>query len=101
MTVSRTESSFANLAYTWVVDQVSDESATVEVDGKTFKTVPRWMLPRDVQEGDVLQVQHDHQAGRSVLMIVSDHEERLRRLAQSREQVAQGKETDRPGDVVL
>ena len=101
MPSSRAESPFANLAYTWVVDQVGEDSATVEVDGKSFKTVPRWVLPRDVQEGDVLRVQHDHQAGRSVLMIVADNEERLRRLAQSREQVAKGTETDPGGDIVL
>jgi hypothetical protein len=101
MTSSRTASPFANLVYTWVVDQVGEESATVEVDGKTFKTVPRWILPRDIREGDVLQVQHDHQAERSILMIVEDHEERLRRLARSREQVADGSGGGQPGDIVL
>ena len=101
MTPSRAESPFANLAYTWVVDQVGEESATVEVDGKTFKTVPWWVLPRDVREGDVLRVQHDYREGRSVLMIVADHEERLLRLAESREQVAKAGGVDRSGDVVL
>lgn len=102
MTTSRTSSPFAEQAYVWVIDQLGEDVVTVEVDGAGTKTVPRWVLPQDVKEGDVLQVRHDHREDRSVLMIVQDHDERLRRLTQSRAQVTSAKGAAGPsGDIVL
>lgn len=64
---------------TWVIDQIENGVASIEVNGKTTITVPRTVLPKGVKEGDVLQVN-----------IVPDPAEQARRLAQSSAQVAKG-----------
>jgi flavoprotein len=84
-----------------VVDRLSDDSATIEVDSATSMTVPVWMLPQDVVEGDVLRIKHDRRTDRSIFMIVSDDDERRRRLIRSERQVAVRSQNDRPGDIVL
>jgi len=85
----------------WVVDQISGQTASVEVDGAAAITVPVWMLPRDVAEGDVLRVKHDRRSDRSIFMIVTDNEEQRRRLDQSARQVSARSPNDTPGDVTL
>lgn len=64
---------------TWVVDQVENGVATVEVAGERTITVPIGILPSGVSEGDVLRV-----------TIIQDHAELARRLAQSAAQIAKG-----------
>jgi len=64
---------------TWVIDQIENGVASIEVDGKTMITIPRAILPRGVKEGDVLQVN-----------FIPDPAEQARRLAQSAAQVAKG-----------
>jgi hypothetical protein len=88
-------------AHLWVVDQISEQTASVEVDGALAITVPIWMLPRDVAEGDVLRVKHDRRGDRSIFMIVSDDEERRRRLERSARKVEKRSRNDVPGDVTL
>ncbi|HEY5085979.1 MAG TPA: DUF3006 domain-containing protein [Gemmatimonadaceae bacterium] len=73
----------------WVVDQIENGVAGVEVDGKTTITVPLGVLPKGVREGDVLRV-----------MIAQDPAELARRLAQSTAQVAKG-ESGGKGNIVL
>jgi hypothetical protein len=88
-------------AHLWVVDQITEETATIEVDGALTTTVPVWVLPRDVAEGDVVRVKHDRRSDRSILMIVRDDEERRKRLERSVRQVAKTSKNDTPGDVTL
>lgn len=64
---------------TWVIDQIENGVASIEVDGKTMITLPRAILPRGVKEGDVLRVN-----------LTPDPAEQARRLAQSAAQVAKG-----------
>lgn len=74
----------------WVIDQIEEQIASVEVDGRTAINVPLWMLPRGVQEGDVLRVTMAH-----------DPAEQARRLERSKEQVSVKSKNDPGGDVVL
>lgn len=64
---------------TWVVDQIDNGVAAVEVDGKTTIAVPLGALPTGVREGDVLRA-----------TIVQDPAEKDRRLAQSAAQLSKG-----------
>ncbi len=67
------------LASIWVIDQIENGVASIEIDGRTTITVPRGMLPGGAKEGDVLRVN-----------IALDPAEQARRLAQSTAQVTKG-----------
>lgn len=69
----------AGITSTWVVDQVENGVATVEVTGERTITVPIGILPSGVSDGDVLRV-----------TIIQDPAELARRLAQSSAQIAKG-----------
>lgn len=63
----------------WVVDQIENGIASVEIDGKAPITLPIGILPNGVKEGDVLRA-----------TITQDPEEKARRLAQSASQLSKG-----------
>ena len=86
---------------TWVIDNITEQSVSVEVDGASLMTVPLWLLPKGVQEGDVLRITREQRNDRSLITIVKDDEERRRRLAHSQGQVAITSKNDRPGNIVL
>ena len=74
---------------TWVVEQVENGTASIEVAGGTSATVPLGILPRGVGEGDVLRVSvSSGAAGTVTITIVADPEEKARRLAKSASQIA-------------
>lgn len=73
----------------WVIDQIENGTASVEVNGKTFVTMPVEVLPKGVREGDVLRA-----------TIVHDPAEQARRLARSATQVAKGGKGGK-GDIKL
>ena len=64
---------------TWVIDQIENGIASIEVDGSTMISIPRTLLPKGAKEGDVLRVN-----------IALDPAEQAKRLAQSAAQVAKG-----------
>ena len=64
---------------TWVIDQIENRTAAVEIDGGVVITLPLQLLPEGVREGDVLKV-----------TIVRDPAEQARRLASSAAQIAKG-----------
>ena len=74
--------------HTWVVELTDEDSAAVEVDGRQITPIPRWLLPKDAQDGDVLRVTHSRSASRSTLSIEIDREAKRAALEQSAEQVA-------------
>lgn len=74
----------------WVIDQIEERIASVEVNGRATVSIPTWMLPHGVGEGDVLRV-----------TIVPDAAEQARRLERSRQQVAVKSRGDPGGDVTL
>jgi DUF3006 family protein len=73
-------SSQAGPTSTWVVDQIENGIASVEINERTMITIPLAVLPRGVTEGDVLRV-----------TITPDPAEQARRLQKSAAQVAKGK----------
>lgn len=60
--------------HTWVVDVIDDDSAAVHVDGRQITPLPRWLLPADAREGDVLRVTHSRGARRSTVAIEIDRD---------------------------
>jgi len=60
--------------HTWIVDVLDDDAAAIEVDGRRITPVPRWLLPADAQNGDVLRVTHLRTGSRSTLAIDVDHD---------------------------
>jgi Protein of unknown function (DUF3006) len=56
----------------WVVDRYERDLAVVQVDGRGFVDVPRWLLPRDARPDDVLAVTVDTEADRATIAIVRD-----------------------------
>lgn len=58
--------------YNWTIDAIADDVARVEVDSDQVVSLPAWVLPSATVEGDVLQVSHQREARRSVIVI--DHD---------------------------
>ena len=58
--------------HTWVVDVIDEDAAAVEVDGRRVTPIPRWLLPSDAKDGDVLRVTHARSGLRSTLAIEVD-----------------------------
>ena len=58
--------------HTWIVDVIEDDAAAVEVDGRRVTPIPRWLLPSDATDGDVLRVTHARSGSRSTLSIEVD-----------------------------
>jgi hypothetical protein len=72
--------------HTWVIDVLDDDSVAVQIDGRQITSLPRWLLPADAHDGDVLRVTHARSAGRSSLSIELDRSG-TRPLQRSAEQV--------------
>jgi hypothetical protein len=56
----------------WIVDAVAEGVARVEVDGERVLSVPAWLLPAGVREGDVLRVTRQRERGRAVVTLERD-----------------------------
>jgi hypothetical protein len=56
----------------WVIDAIEDDAAVIEVDGRRITPLPRWLLPADAKDGDVLRVTHARSGSRSTLSIEVD-----------------------------
>lgn len=87
--------------HTWVVDVIEDGSASIEVDGRTVTSIPAWLLPEGVKEGDVLSVAHDRGEEKSALLIETDPDAKRKALEKSAKQVARKSKNDRSGDIQL
>jgi len=76
----------------WVVDQMEEGTASIEVDGDRMITVPQRMLPKGVREGQVLRV-----------TIEIDETGTRKALRNSAAQVKKGSErgNDPGGDITL
>jgi hypothetical protein len=73
--------------HTWVVDVIDEDSAAVEVDGRQITPMPRWLLPADAHQGDVLRVTHTRSGLRSTLTIEADRHATRLALQRSAEQL--------------
>jgi hypothetical protein len=74
--------------HTWVVDVIDEDSAAVEVDGRQITPIPRWVLPADAHDGDVLRVTHARSGLRSALSIEIDRDAQRAALKRSAEQLS-------------
>lgn len=73
--------------HTWVIDVMEDDSTAVQVDGREITPLPRWVLPADAHEGDILRVTHSRSASRSSLTIEVDRSATRLAMERSADQV--------------
>jgi hypothetical protein len=85
--------------HTWVVDVIDEDSAAVEVDGRQITPIPRWLLPVDARDGDVLRVTHSRSGSRSTLSIEVDRHATRAAVQRSAEQI-RGAPPGGAGDIV-
>ena len=89
----------------WVVDGIEEGVARIEEDGGRILTVPAWLLPPDVKEGQLLRVTRTASPGTSILTIALDSAGTAAALAKSKATVEKAtKESmkrDPGGDVTL
>ncbi len=84
-----------------IVDRHEGDLAVVEVDGKTFLDLPRWLLPRAARGDDVLAATVEADADRAVITIVRDADATARARAEAAEAVQRLKRKDPGGDLRL
>lgn len=90
----------------WVVDGIEEGMARVEEDGERMLTVPVYLLPGGVGEGQILRVTRGPATKESVTLVISiDADATARALARSRAKTARtmaaSKKRDPGGDVTL
>jgi hypothetical protein len=84
--------------HTWIVDVIHAGSAAVEVDGREITPIPRWILPIDARDGDVLRVTHARSGSRSTLSIEVDRHATRVSVQRSADQLRDAPPAD-PGDI--
>lgn len=85
-----------------VVDRFEGDLVVVEVDGERFLDLPRWLLPDDVREDDVLVVGRCmHADGTLTLEVRVDPEAAERTRAEVRAVVERLRHRDPGGDLTL
>lgn len=57
-------------AHRWAIDQVEEGTASVEQDGDHVYEIPRYLVPPDARDGDVLAVTVTHAAAGEVTVSV-------------------------------
>ena len=87
--------------HTWIVDVMDEDSAAVEVDGRQITPIPRWLLPSDAHDGDVLRVTHERGTSRSAIVIELDRDGTRAAFDRSRRQLADSGPGDAGGDIAL
>ena len=86
--------------HTWVVDVIEDDSTAVQVDGREITPLPRWVLPADAHEGDILRVTHSRSGSRSSLTIEVDRSTTRLAVDRSADQLRNAPRSGR-GDIHL
>jgi hypothetical protein len=85
----------------WIIDDVEEGIASVEVDGDALHHFPLWLFPTEANAGDIFAVTHRREGERSALEIVADVEAREEALRRSRAQRSQLARSDPGGDIAL
>jgi len=94
-------------AHRWAVDGIEDGVARIEEDGERMITVPAYLLPAGVREGQLLRVTSTagEEKGSLVVTVALDVEATADALARSKTTVAramaQSRKRDPGGDVSL
>jgi hypothetical protein len=86
--------------HTWIIDVLEDDAAAIEVDGRQITPIPRWLLPADAHDGDVLRVTHSRSGSRSTLTIELDRHATRAAVQRSADQLRHAPPGD-TGDVHL
>jgi len=87
-------------AIRWVIDALGDTYASVEI-GDRVERVPRWLLPADVREGDVLAVEHARAGDRASIVVTRDEAATKAALAASERQLKNAPVDKKGGDITL
>ena len=94
-------------SHRWAVDAIDDGMARIEEDGERMITVPLYLLPAGVREGQVFQLSSVPGEDRGVLVVTvaADEAATAESLAKSKatmaRAMAQSRKRDRGGDVAL
>jgi hypothetical protein len=93
-------------AHRWAVDGIEDGMARLEEDGERMITVPVYLLPAGVREGQILQVTSAPGGkGTLVVTVAADEAATAESLAKSKatmaRAMAQSRKRDAGGDVAL
>ena len=87
--------------HTFIIDRHEGDLAVVEVDGREFVDLPRWLLPAGARADDVLAVTVDAGPERATITIVRDADATARARDAARAAVERLKRRDPGGDIVL
>jgi hypothetical protein len=90
----------------WVVDGIEEGMARVEEDGARMITVPVYLLPAGVAEGQILRITRSAEQQQSVTVVIAEDAAATERaMAQSKAKTARmmatSKQRDPGGDVAL
>jgi len=94
-------------SHRWTVDGIEEGMARIEEDGERMITVPVYLLPAGVREGQVLQVSSapGEERGSLIVTVAADETAEAESLARSKATVArasaQSRKRDPGGDVAL
>jgi hypothetical protein len=92
-------------SHRWSIDGLEEDSARIEEDGGRIITVPRWLLPADAKEGQLLALTRTGSGTSATITIAVDAAATTAALAASADQVARiaaaSKSRDKGGDVSL
>jgi hypothetical protein len=89
----------------WAIDGLEESTARIEEDGHRIITVPRWLLPAEAREGQILTVTRAAASGSSTVTFTIDEGATSAAKAKSGAQVEKiakaSKRRDGGGDVAL
>jgi hypothetical protein len=85
----------------FIIDRYEGDLAVVEVDGRGFVDLPRWLLPAGARADDVLAATVEAGPERATITIVRDAAATARAQDAARGAVERLKRRDPGGDVVL
>jgi hypothetical protein len=94
-------------SHRWAIDGIEEGMARIEEDGERMITVPVYLLPAGVREGQVLQLSSTPGKDRGTLVVTVgvDDEATAESIAKSKattaRAMAQSRKRDRGGDVAL
>ncbi len=84
-----------------IIDRYEGDLVVVEVDGRGFVDLPRWLLPAGVRADDVLAVTVDAGPERATITIARDADATTRARDAARAAVDRLKRRDPGGDITL
>ncbi|HEX6599249.1 MAG TPA: DUF3006 domain-containing protein [Gemmatimonadaceae bacterium] len=94
-------------SHRWAIDAIEEGMARIEEDGERMITVPVYLLPAGVGEGQILDVTTavGKEKGTLVVTVAADEAATAESLAKSKatmaRAMAQSRKRDRGGDVAL